>query len=111
MRISFPGAVPTCLSKSSFVLITAISRKRSLARLANLVGTALVGRSIASTASTVKLRKLRSAGETTGRRLHAASAECRLRLGREISRAKLWAGFSGQRFGGWNEKHGGALVL
>src|SRR6266568_6478346 len=59
-----PSAVPTCLSKSSFVLnrtnrlftcstaagqmnrfvrllITAISRKRSLARLANLVGTAL----------------------------------------------------------------------
>src|SRR5437016_8389926 len=35
------SAVPTCLSKSSFVLITAISRKRSLARLANLVGTAL----------------------------------------------------------------------
>src|SRR6266478_2377604 len=59
------SAVPTCLSKSSFVLnrtnrlfvpsraagqmnrfvrllIAAISRKRSLARLANLVGTALV---------------------------------------------------------------------
>src|SRR5207245_2525496 len=64
-RSSNPAsAVPTCLSKSSFVLnrtnrlfvpstaagqmnrfvrllITAISRKRSLARLANLVGTAL----------------------------------------------------------------------
>src|SRR6266702_7592459 len=35
------SAVPTCLSKSSFVLIAAISRCRSLARLANLVGTAL----------------------------------------------------------------------
>src|SRR2546427_1122567 len=100
MRISFPGAVPTCLSKSSFVLITAISRKRSLARLANLVGTALVGRSIASTASTVKLRKLRSAGETNGRLLPEARAECRLRLGPKVPRAKILADVCVQRFGG-----------